>query len=356
MRHRLWLFILLAVAVCAVLAGLALVMMPGTPSQAMHAASAQAQARALDPEHGFVATPSAVSTSSPIETAADIETPAIAAIEPATRFDPSAWPPLPPVTEPLADTWQTLKDRADQGDHQAACRIALELRACFDIDRRLQIVSDIVEDRTKSQAGDVSTTLSHAEQLLGQSERCTQIPERDRHDWRYIRQAARAGNVAAMETFALEHWLPVYNRNVPVAELKQILSERDALLIAAMKAGSMVARNALMSRLGPSYSGLTLDRDAGLSAIERAQIVAALRQLEQSGQPKDWGDGDLLTDVERAQVEGMVEHLRDVQRRSAMGRNSRNTFSPDEACATSFVNAPDMSTPLNWRHEMGLQP
>ncbi|AVP96688.1 hypothetical protein C7S18_05480 [Ahniella affigens] len=354
MRNRLWLFIVLAVALCAVLAVLVLALAPGTPLGAMRSPSAEQLAVAAFPEQGVEETLPADAVVSAIEPTVSQESPAIAAIEPATRFDPSAWPPLPPVTEPLADVWPTLKDRADQGDHQAACRLALELRACFDIDRRLQIVGEIVEDRTKSQTGDVAATLSHAESLLGQSERCAQIPESDRHDWRYIRQAARAGNVAAMETFALEHWLPVYDRRVPVAELKQILRERDALLIAAMKAGSLVARNALVSRLGPSYGGLALDRDAGLSAIEREQMVAALRQLDEGGQRKGSIDSDLLTDLERAQVEKMVAHMREAQRRSAMSRDTSHVRSPDESCATSFVEAPDLSVPLDWRREMGL--
>lgn len=283
------------------------------------------------------------------------ELPVIAGIKPETRFDPASWPPLPASDRPLGEIWPVLKDRADQGDHQAACRMTLELRACFDMDRRLKIVSDIVEDRSNSNDPGVEATLTHAEKLLGQSERCAQIPEADRNDWRYIRQAARAGNVAAMETFALEHWLPIGNPHVSVAELKQILSERDYLLVAAAKSGSLVARTALVSRLGPVYSGLALDRDAGLSAVERAQIVAAMTQLASPSTEATQRDDSVLTDAERVQVEAMVKHLRAEQARLNPERSDRSAMNPDETCAKAFINAPDLSKPLDWRRELGLQ-
>lgn len=135
--------------------------------------------------------------------------PATAQAAPVDRAVPSALArePLPPANVPIADVATLLQSRADAGDSLAACRLALELLRCNQIDASLAKF-DTIEPALRSMeaAGQLEHAQGLADQLSWQVARqkeCRALPptlrERGAH---YLTQAAHAGEPEAMLHYA----------------------------------------------------------------------------------------------------------------------------------------------------------
>ena len=101
--------------------------------------------------------------------------------------------PVPPgaepivVAEPVAPLLQKLVPAAQNGDARAACRVGLEKLRCVRIPQYEKLVRD------KAANAEVEQKLAVDQQL------CAGVSSYDSRDaWRYLWQAASAGNVAAM--------------------------------------------------------------------------------------------------------------------------------------------------------------
>lgn len=115
--------------------------------------------------------------------------------------------PLPPSDAPITDVATLLQSRADAGDSLAACRLALELLRCDQVDVALAKFDNIEHAiRSMEAAGQLEHAQGLADQLSWQTARekeCRALPptlrERSSH---YLTQAARAGEPEAMLHYA----------------------------------------------------------------------------------------------------------------------------------------------------------
>jgi len=282
----------------------------------------------------------------------------VSTIAPASVFDPAAWPPLPPKETPLKDVLAQLQERADAGDHKAACRIALDLRACRQAIGTLEFQGKLMERRLEMDEGQETDMLQAMEHSLQRTEGCEGLPSGDKLMWKYTRQAARAGNVAVMEAYGFDAMNTVLGSDLGTAELKPLLAERDMMLLTAARAGSVNARQALRMRLMPQGMGLALDPEAGLTEIEREKIVEALQPPLEPGQdrgPRITGLG-LLDDRQKKDAERLRQFFED--RKLAPTQPSPDDWrldDPNYFCDSGYVPAPDTQRAIDWRGEFGLR-
>lgn len=102
---------------------------------------------------------------------------------------------LPPIDTPIADVVRQLKAAAEAGNPQAACRLGVELSRCWKVD---EIARHNTWQKREADAD------PYAEWSAAEQKRCTGVDAAIRADaWRYLLQAAKAGNVAAMAQFAI---------------------------------------------------------------------------------------------------------------------------------------------------------
>ncbi|MBK8286049.1 MAG: hypothetical protein IPK97_14900 [Ahniella sp.] len=294
----------------------------------------------------------------PLEQTSSMVSDAVASVQLATEFDPKAWPALPEEGAPLTTMVDELRHRADQGDHKAACRLALELAACNDAIGHLQFQEQQARRRANLEPEQQADLIRGMEEALQRTEGCASVAGlRDWDRWRYARQAARAGNVAAMELYAFDATRIVLGSSLSSAELKVLLGERDAMLMAAARAGSVVAVQALIQRFSPMGSGMALDPDAGLTEVERAQIVETLGQVSLAGEKSHFDINSLgiLNDQETARVAELERNFSAA--RAAVAQQHRAVsamMGANAQCESGYLPAPDLRQAVDWRHEFGM--
>lgn len=112
-------------------------------------------------------------------------------------------PRLPALELPLQSTIATLIERADQGDAEAACRLALEYQKCDEVERQLMSVDDL------SRGGDVENVVatvwmgSDSSSFYSGVERCAGVqPPAPGRVAELLRRSASNGNPAAMRAYA----------------------------------------------------------------------------------------------------------------------------------------------------------
>lgn len=117
--------------------------------------------------------------------------------------------PLPPAGAPVSGIFDALKRRADAGDGQAACRLAVELIHCgFAADSVSQGSLDRLQQNEESTAKEGMPLLADYAaaaqlRLLKATERCQGVTEAQRRmAGPYLHQAARSGINEAMVRFA----------------------------------------------------------------------------------------------------------------------------------------------------------
>jgi hypothetical protein len=121
--------------------------------------------------------------------------------------------PLPATDAPVASYFAQLKARAQQGDANAACRIAHDLTRCGEtlpIERRqlaalLRLVDPAMPGYSKAIADRISSQVlgSYRSHLAANEERCANfsIDPAEPAVWQYVLQSAQGGNVSAMNRF-----------------------------------------------------------------------------------------------------------------------------------------------------------
>lgn len=190
---------------------------------------------------------------------------AAAAVEAATETtsaDSATRPadrPLPPPDAPLAQVIPGLQVQADAGNRRAACRLGMELLRC----QHLLVWSDITSAGVDHEAqfeaeGNLGTANLYAEEKLWQIERlaqCEHVPDALRDEGeRYLRQAALAGDPAAMLSYALgQHWRPDGRGTAAGAPFDAWRQEAPRMIRAAMQSGHPGAVFPLATAYGGDY-------------------------------------------------------------------------------------------------------
>lgn len=154
----------------------------------------------------------------------------------------------PPPGTPLKDVLANLRQVADRGDAQAACRVGLEMRHCWQM---------YEYQRRASEQPDRTHVLPSLDERRRIDERfCAGVDRNDIRDnaWRYLYQAAAAGNVTAMAQFAIE---PGLDRDNPASEAEGWSLYRD-------HAQEFITRAVAAGDIGAAYVGV-FDLGFGLS-------------------------------------------------------------------------------------------
>jgi hypothetical protein len=114
----------------------------------------------------------------------------------------------PAIGAPVNEVVQMLRDAADQGVPQAACRLGIELIRCARIRDTLVVLGNLQASSARAQkegatASSASQSAAELSRSLAADQRlCSGVaPELSREAWRYVYLAAAAGNVAAMSRF-----------------------------------------------------------------------------------------------------------------------------------------------------------
>ncbi|MGD9582755.1 MAG: hypothetical protein AB7V26_03655 [Lysobacterales bacterium] len=181
-----------------------------------------------------------------------------AGLQPQTR---QASLPLPAPDAPLASFIDELRERADQGDARAACRLAAELRHCETVDvtlaqaqlraRQLQQMKSFqrpepaTEEQRKAfeasakQRADYEAGLEkQIANALQATEHCAAVPRASpREQVRYWRQAALAGHLPSMAMYASGNVFRMRNSLAHLPDLEVYRHEAPALAKRAALAG-----------------------------------------------------------------------------------------------------------------------
>lgn len=184
----------------------------------------------------------------------------------------NAWQPLPPADLPLRASFALLKSRADEGDAPAACRLAAELQNC----QRVMFATS----QGQSSAG-IDDLFRHCQGMSS---------EELGLEYAYLRQAALAGNLAAMEVYISGARLRVdLRRNADYLEVYS--SEAARLAEVALMHGSVDALSSITFTASPTGGETMLGAALGWPYDEaRWRDLSALQGLA-----FDFGDPSLST-------------------------------------------------------------
>lgn len=179
------------------------------------------------------------------------------------RFDPSGWPPLPDESAPIADHLDTLKARAQQGDHGAACWVGLALSAC-----RQAAVTDRARtawhQRWLSRRDEGSEPkrlelLSHEDARLSLLQRCTGVPATSASDiLPMLHQAALGGSKVAIARLVMMDPFSLVGGFPDGVQYRRVLEDVDRLWWAGLQGGVPQALEATVYRFPQSLAGRTL--------------------------------------------------------------------------------------------------
>ena len=169
---------------------------------------------------------------------------------------PPAAAPLPPLDAKLADIYDALKARVEQGDGRAACRLAAELQQCADRDFMLEgadRAARMLDERGEQAATPgrepsqwESRRLSMAQQqidfALALDERCKGISEAQLADHTNLwRRAALSGHVPSMVHYAKGDGFRMRATLDNLEALATYKSEAERMMRQAAAAGSAEA-------------------------------------------------------------------------------------------------------------------
>lgn len=175
--------------------------------------------------------------------------------------------PLPPIEAPLRETLADLRKRADGGEAGAACRLAAEMEYCNGMRRRLESNTTMLR-RSESSFDAIKgvrdpsmvagmraaqrTLIADGEQLLAESEHCSDVPHFHPDERvRYWRAAAMAGNVAAQRHYAVGNAFLLDDSLENLDELRVYRSEAEAVAWRAVNAGDLPTTLALAQAYAP---------------------------------------------------------------------------------------------------------
>ena len=170
----------------------------------------------------------------------------------------------PPPDTPLRDVLALLRDAADRGDPHAACRVGIEMARCLDLiqlakrnatydDVAVRFGADSLQ-ALQARASDEAA----ADDLARGRARCQGVPETElANAWRYLWEAAAAGNIAAASRFARD---PGLRFKEPATDAEGWAIYRDhapEMLALAVNGGDVMAayQGAFSLASGLSYGG-----------------------------------------------------------------------------------------------------
>lgn len=208
-----------------------------------------------------------------------------------------------------ADGWQTLRDRASQGDAQAAFELALRLGSCTSIGHEL----DLIEARV--QRDDVDPTMAErelesVEQNIGN---CAGVEARDSEPLEALQTAARLGHVEAIR---FRFSLPAFVNGQPEMSAAQALGLAREIL--AYKQETLVMMQQLAHRGHSSALGDLAFAYAGgdRTAKDLARAVAYYRAAERRRTETDMSHVDtanyyetLLDSAQRTEADRIEREL-----------------------------------------------
>ncbi len=111
---------------------------------------------------------------------------------------------LPPVEAPFHATISALVERADQGDGDAACRLAMEYRKCYFVQQELMRLDDLSIAQGVDRAVQTISMLPESSPFYTGMEHCEGVrPAGPGRVAELLRRSALSGNPAAMRGYAL---------------------------------------------------------------------------------------------------------------------------------------------------------
>lgn len=262
------------------------------------------------------------------------------------------WQTLPPNDMPLRSSFAILKARADQGDASAACRLSINLGKCRDV----------------LEAEDVVAHLKIAyERMLPRCSGMTKAELRLEH--RYLRQAALAGNLAAIESYVRGRRLKMdpYGH---LDDLDAYQREVRPLLETAAQHGSVLAVLHLQMGFAGIYVNELEFKALGLPFDDdRAQELRILSDLAVDFRPernRTLDDrravvreqalpylGDRYDELERRALQryeawfgGRPKHAVSIGLTAHDGPNGLPQF--NEACSGAYIDDPMNQPPIDW--------
>jgi hypothetical protein len=189
---------------------------------------------------------------------------------------------LPTKQLPLAKSYEELKRSADEGNPFAACRLADAVYKCElypmmknELNDSKQLLKQIDPASTEG-ITQLSQVTEFEKEVTRYAQVCEGFSNKDKiESWKYLLQAALAGNVAAKAGFVLS---PPVNTNGPFANIEFAEAYRanaPSLLIEAATAGSRTAaEGAAWSYLGKDGSSV-FNPGSGLQLLPRDPVKAA---------------------------------------------------------------------------------
>lgn len=275
--------------------------------------------------------------------------------------------PLPPVDAPLREVLSDLRKRADGGEAAAACRLAAEMEYCNDIRARLESNSrllrhsqasyDALQDArgarmTAALRAAQRSMIARSEQLLEESEHCSDVPQFDADERvRYWRSAAHSGNVVAQRHYAVGNAFRLDDSLDNLDELRVYRGEAEAMAWRAVRAGDVPTTLALAQAYSPSPPTprrYLLAQSVRPDAVQALALLLLAQSRIRSGAAMPAQRSAPIALAIQELEEALPPEQRARARRDAADYNrSIPASEPD----SSSVNRSFYGTPLVQRHE-----
>lgn len=202
--------------------------------------------------------------------------------------------PLPPLDARIADIYETLKERARQGDGKAACRLAIELQQCSTRDFMLQgadRATRMMSNRPNAAAPDArrqeweSRMLDVAQRQIDYAvaldERCQGLSQdqvAEHVDW--WRAAALSGHLPSMVHYAKGDGFRLNATLDNLDRLAAYRGEAERLMRAAAASGSAEALQQLLLSYAPERDprGTLLQQAIEPDPIEAAALLRLMQE------------------------------------------------------------------------------
>lgn len=281
-------------------------------------------------------------------------------------FEPAQWPALPDADVPVLALFDTLRARAEQGDASAACRLALELEQCRDLDSQRLAIERGSEVASIGAVAMIKSPEAQKERARFLLNRCSGLGDGHyRSAYDLTKRAALAGHRASLGRY-LSGELFVADLGHNIDYLEDFRSEGPRLLEAAVQRGSLSALSMLANQ--PMGADSAVPEAVRSDPIEAASLKR-LWQLVLSGMQGGRATADTGVGVERDQLmsaedQAAAEALAQERLKrwfvetgslAALQENARRPFDAERElnmnvqCTEGYDPAPDPTAPAPWR-------
>ncbi len=228
--------------------------------------------------------------------------------------------PLPALETPLRDALAMLRQRADAGDPNAACRLAAEFEYCHQIRYRLVAASEVLQQqeqlRSNTGSGLSEETrqnmrdmmAANSERLLKESEHCEGVALSTAAERvRYWRQAALGGNTPALRHYAVGNAFRLNETLENLDALAVYRREAEALAWRGTASGDLHTAFALASALSPQRNELRRYFLAQAVRPDKVKALALYLHLKRQLESAPAALGGLRSQVEQQSGELLAE-------------------------------------------------